>query len=233
MLCLQPFRSAVQQSLKQAKKRGVRAFNRGNFDESARWFSEALMLGESAPDVSHLSSDKVSLLLHRASAWSKMGAFQQAVEDTDMALTIEPFSPRALVKKGKALLHMQQYADASEAFIAALERDPGDVVRVPVLCGRCEWCIATHRLLHGVVVCVLLHCLPSGCATRLLRQLARPEAGMAPVLPLLLPQRVRALLHPSGLCARIVAACVRMCVCACVRACVCVCVCAIACALAF
>lgn len=98
----------MRSSLREAKRRGRRAFNAGDYGESARWFSQALMLGESAPEMAPMVGDQVSLLLHRASAWSRLGNHHQAVEDSEQALALQPHSPRALLKKGKALLQLQQ-----------------------------------------------------------------------------------------------------------------------------
>jgi len=184
----QPFRKAVKQSLHEAKRRGTRAFNAGRYGESTKWFSEALMLGQSAPSsdeastkeqvcvyacvclcvclcvsvclcvrvvhthvplscctwrTTHVCHPQVSLLLHRASAWAKLGNYAQAVEDSDMALSLQPFAPRALIKKGEALLQLKQYADASHAFMVALERNPHDEVRC-MLVGKQRLC-RQHR----------------------------------------------------------------------------------------
>ena len=48
------------------------------------------ILGESAPDMTPMVNDQVSLLLHRASAWARLGDYHQAVEDSDLALALAP-----------------------------------------------------------------------------------------------------------------------------------------------
>lgn len=56
---LQKFHSAVKDSIRQAKRRGKYAFDAGRYSEAAQWYSEALTLGESAPDPEEITQEQV------------------------------------------------------------------------------------------------------------------------------------------------------------------------------
>lgn len=55
----QKFHSAVKDSIRQAKRRGKYAFDAGRYSEAAQWYSEALTLGESAPDPEEITQEQV------------------------------------------------------------------------------------------------------------------------------------------------------------------------------
>lgn len=149
---LQKFHSAVKDSIRQAKRRGKYAFDAGRYSEAAQWYSEALTLGESAPDPEEITQEQVlyntpkgcmpelvpqppppplaqvALYVNRATAWAKLGDFQKAVADSEAALALDPRSPRATTKKGQALLKLRQFAQASSTFMSGLQHHPTDEV---------------------------------------------------------------------------------------------------------
>ena len=96
-----------------------------------------------------------------------------------------------------------QYADASHAFMTALERNPHDEVRhrrsivvahlsLPLVACAAPLAACPSRAARDVLVAM------PGDAAWLLQQLARPTARLAPVLPIVLTRGLGAILYTCG-----------------------------------
>lgn len=147
--------SALVRSVAQAKRRAREAFDATNYGEAVKWFSEALTLLDTATAAAEAAEsetrgalaafayggrsvlggsvtteqrrvEQVALLLNRSAAHARLGDHRNAAEDAHATLSIDPANPRAFLKKGKALLKLQQHAAASETFAAGLAQHPAN-----------------------------------------------------------------------------------------------------------
>lgn len=63
---------------------------------------------------------------NRAACYNKMNKFENAIEDCEKAIEIDPSFLKAYVRKGNILLSNQQYKDAKETFQEGLKVKPDD-----------------------------------------------------------------------------------------------------------
>lgn len=73
------------------------------------------------------ASDREEIWLVRSWVSSRLGDTQQALENIDKALELEPASPRALLQKGEIFRQNQQFAEALPFYNKVLETRPLDL----------------------------------------------------------------------------------------------------------
>ncbi|XP_072166099.1 tetratricopeptide repeat protein 12-like [Diadema setosum] len=95
------------------KERGNVEFKAGNYEKAIELYTEGL---------NHLK-DFGALYTNRAQAYNKLGRFEEALEDCDLILRLEPKNSKARVHRGKALLGMRRYDDAMDAYREILQYD--------------------------------------------------------------------------------------------------------------
>ena len=133
--------SSLLSAALQSKKEEVKAEHTAEMIEAAKEelssarlrAKEASKLGDWAQAEAEISEvlDKVrisdpGLYLHRAKALRMQRRDEDALEDAERALIIEPNSPRANYSKARALSVGRQWSEAGGAFLKSLERSPRD-----------------------------------------------------------------------------------------------------------
>eukprot|EP00948_MAST-09A_sp_MAST-9A-sp1_P002684 g2684.t1 len=106
--------------MRKRRRKARKLFQKAKFREAIGEYSEAMKMVK--PNT---AGEEISrILIGRSSAWTQVGNFHRAIEDADNALLVSPRSPRAYAKKGNALIRLQAYKEASQAFLVGLECDP-------------------------------------------------------------------------------------------------------------
>lgn len=91
--------------------RGIRAYNKKQFDQAIEQFSIGL----------RASPGDFRLLLHRGNAHAEAGALGKAIADYDSAITHNPRAPGAHYAKGVALTELGNEVDAIRCYDRAIE----------------------------------------------------------------------------------------------------------------
>ena len=66
----------------------------------------------------------VKIYLGRASCFSKISDYRRSIEDANSALSLDPSCVQAYVRRGEALMQLQQFREASDTFREGLTVDP-------------------------------------------------------------------------------------------------------------
>ncbi len=96
------------------KEAGNKAFTNGSFEEALKLYTQAI---DRLENPSHL------YLTNRANAYLKLERNSECIVDCDLALTIEPTSVKAYIRKIDALLNLQRLDEALQVTTQALELD--------------------------------------------------------------------------------------------------------------
>jgi len=93
-------------SLKQKKEEGNAEFKAGNLDEAYKLYSEALSIDP------HNRSTNAKLYFNRATVAAKLKKHADAIADCDKALELDSGYTKALLRRAKSCMEMEQYEDA-------------------------------------------------------------------------------------------------------------------------
>ena len=92
------------------QEKGTKAFKYENYEEALKFFTEAI---ENYPDHNRI-------LTNRASCLNMMERYDEAIDDCDKALEIEPncagCSSRTYIQKGKAYMGLGQFDEARKCY---------------------------------------------------------------------------------------------------------------------
>lgn len=96
------------------KERGNKALSENKFDEAIAAYTEA---------ISHDEKNHV-LYSNRSAAYAKAGRYQEALDDAEKTIELNPTWAKGYSRKGSALSGMQKYNLAYTAYTKGLEYDP-------------------------------------------------------------------------------------------------------------
>lgn len=111
----------MQDYAKEIRSRANESLLREEWSEAIRLYSEYIDHCETYPE---LKKSLCVALSNRAEARIRLRDFENAIRDVNMALEADPAHPKSLYCKGKILLELDQYSQASECFQLALEHQP-------------------------------------------------------------------------------------------------------------
>lgn len=104
-------------TLEAKKKEGNDAFQRGANEEAAVAYTEAL-----AVDPDNVSFN-ATLFANRAAAYSKLGKNQEAVDDCNQALELDPSYLKALLRRAQLYMNLEKYEEAVRDYEKAHQMD--------------------------------------------------------------------------------------------------------------
>ncbi|KAH8328325.1 hypothetical protein KR067_008031, partial [Drosophila pandora] len=96
------------------KEKGNQALNAEKFDEAVAAYTEAITLD----GQNHV------LYSNRSAAYAKAGKFQEALEDAETTIKLNPSWPKGYSRKGAAAAGLQDFMKAFEAYNEGLKYDP-------------------------------------------------------------------------------------------------------------
>ncbi|EDV33524.1 uncharacterized protein Dana_GF20636 [Drosophila ananassae] len=96
------------------KEKGNQALNAEKFDEAVAAYTEAITLD----GQNHV------LFSNRSAAYAKAGKFQEALEDAETTIKLNPSWPKGYSRKGAAAAGLQDFMKAFEAYNEGLKYDP-------------------------------------------------------------------------------------------------------------
>ena len=111
---------AIQDSLRTAelaKIGGNEAFANGEHYQAAAFYSQAIEAAPTGPLVPACHSNRAACLL-------KLGQHEQALDDANACLALEPTHVKARFRAGLALHALQRYPEAAKELAQALDREP-------------------------------------------------------------------------------------------------------------
>ncbi|XP_050538898.1 stress-induced-phosphoprotein 1 [Daktulosphaira vitifoliae] len=97
----------------QAKERGNEFFNKGQFADAVKAYSEAILR----------NPDEPKYYSNRAACYTKLAAFDLGLKDCDKCVQLDPKFLKGWIRKGKILQGMQQSSKALSAYQKALDID--------------------------------------------------------------------------------------------------------------
>jgi tetratricopeptide (TPR) repeat protein len=100
-----------------AFNRGVRAWDKGQYDEAQRLFSDAL----------HLDPGYAQARVNLGAVYAKTGLPEQALDQYEQALMLEPNVPVLHSNKAAALVMLGRWEEAEQAARRALQLDPRSI----------------------------------------------------------------------------------------------------------
>jgi stress-induced-phosphoprotein 1 len=98
------------------KDKGNDFFRNNNFEEAAKWFSEAI----------NLDPNNQVLYSNRSACYVKMNKLPEALEDANKTISLKPDWSRGFSRKAAALHAMQNWPEAREAYMKGLELEPNN-----------------------------------------------------------------------------------------------------------
>ncbi|XP_014259984.1 dnaJ homolog subfamily C member 7 isoform X2 [Cimex lectularius] len=104
-------------ALKQKKEEGNEAFNAGKNKEAYDLYSEALLIDPN----NNLTNAK--LYFNRATVSSKLGRLNEAIADCTAALALDPDYLKALLRRAKCYMDLQQFEEAVQDYKKATTMD--------------------------------------------------------------------------------------------------------------
>lgn len=104
-------------ALESKKKEGNDAFQRGAQEEAVAAYTEALAID---PDNTTFNS---TLYANRAAAYSKLGKNQEALDDCNRALELDPNYLKVLLRRAQIYMTMEKYEDAVRDYEKAHQMD--------------------------------------------------------------------------------------------------------------
>ena len=99
-----------------AKAKGNAAFSSGAYEEAVKQFSEA---------ISHDPTDAI-FFSNRSGAYASLSQPQQALDDAERCLQLNPQFVKGYSRKAQALFTLGRYADAKAAYEQGLQLDAGN-----------------------------------------------------------------------------------------------------------
>ena len=113
--------------MERAKEEANAAFKAGETENAVQLYTQAVTLAdEGGQDGSGQANGfKAILFSNRATANSKLGKHQEAVDDCNQSLELNPGFVKALRTRARAHLAMERYEDAVSDFKKAVEETPG------------------------------------------------------------------------------------------------------------
>ncbi|XP_016985697.1 stress-induced-phosphoprotein 1 [Drosophila rhopaloa] len=100
------------------KEKGNQALNAEKFDEAVAAYTEAISLD----GQNHV------LYSNRSAAFAKAGKFQEALEDAERTIILNPTWPKGYSRKGAAAAGLHDYMKAFEAYNEGLKYDPQNAI---------------------------------------------------------------------------------------------------------
>jgi len=97
----------------EAKEKGNDFFNKGQFADAVKFYSEAIMR----------NPDEPKYYSNRAACYTKLAAFDLGLKDCEKCVELDPKFLKGWIRKGKILQGMQQSSKALAAYQKALEID--------------------------------------------------------------------------------------------------------------
>ncbi|KAK9509913.1 hypothetical protein O3M35_004802 [Rhynocoris fuscipes] len=110
-------------ALKQKKEEGNEAFKANKNAEAYQLYSEALSI-----DPNNTSTN-AKLYFNRATVSSKLGRLNEAVSDCTAALKLDPNYIKALLRRAKCYMDLQQYEEAVQDYEKAAKMDKSRDIR--------------------------------------------------------------------------------------------------------
>merc|ERR1711874_44713 len=108
-------------SLKAKKEEGNTAFKAGNLEEAYKLYSEALLI-----DPCNRSTN-AKLHFNRATVAAKQKKMDECISDCDKALDLDPGYTKALLRRAKCYMEMEQYEEAVRDYERILKSDKGNM----------------------------------------------------------------------------------------------------------
>jgi len=106
----------VSQKAAELKEKGNLAFQKGDFDEAIKYFTQAI---EFDPK-NHL------LYSNRSAAYASVKNYPRALEDANKTIELAPNWVKGYSRKGIALYYLERYQEALEAYKEGLKLDPNN-----------------------------------------------------------------------------------------------------------
>lgn len=103
-----------QQKVIEAKEKGNAAFNKKDFKEAVKYFSEAIELDPS----NHV------LYSNRSGAYVSMGEHQKALDDATKCVDLKPDWVKGHIRKATARIYLNQLEEALEDYSNGLKYEP-------------------------------------------------------------------------------------------------------------
>uniref|UniRef100_A0A171AF55 Dnaj homolog subfamily c member 7 n=1 Tax=Triatoma infestans TaxID=30076 RepID=A0A171AF55_TRIIF len=116
-------------ALKQKKEEGNEAFKANKNTEAYNLYSEALSI-----DPNNTSTN-AKLYFNRATVSSKLGRLNEAISDCSSALKLDPNYLKALLRRAKCYMELQQYEEAIKDYEKAVSMESSREMKK--LLGRC------------------------------------------------------------------------------------------------
>jgi len=108
-------------SLKTKKEEGNAAFKAGNLEEAYKLYSDALLI-----DPCNRTTN-AKLYFNRATVASKLKKTAESISDCDKALELDPNYTKALLRRAKSYMEMEQYEEAVRDYEKVLKADRGNM----------------------------------------------------------------------------------------------------------
>jgi len=108
-------------SLKAKKEEGNTAFKSGNLDEAYKLYSEALEIDP------YNRSTNAKLYFNRATVASKLKKTSECIEDCDRALELDPGYTKALLRRSKSYMEIENYEEAVRDYEKLWKGDRGNM----------------------------------------------------------------------------------------------------------
>jgi stress-induced-phosphoprotein 1 len=109
--------SAESESVEELKGKGNKAFSAGEYRQAIEYFTQAL---KQDPN-NHI------LYSNRSAAHSSLKAYEDALNDADKAIELQPQWPKGYSRKGAALFGLQRFQEAEQVYSDGLQHDPSNV----------------------------------------------------------------------------------------------------------
>merc|ERR1711915_371033 len=100
----------------EAKNKGNRFFGQKKYSDAISWYSKA---------IAHDNTD-ATFFSNRAASYMALTQLEQALQDSEMCITLKPDWVKGHYRKAMALIEMYRYEEAVMALKKGLEVDPGN-----------------------------------------------------------------------------------------------------------
>jgi DnaJ family protein C protein 7 len=106
--------------LEQAREAGNAAFKSGKFQEAFEFYSKALAIDSHNPSIG------AKLYSNRATALSKMSKYEEAIEDCDKALDLDPKFFKVFLRRADCYMKLEKFEEAVRDYEKAASMDRGN-----------------------------------------------------------------------------------------------------------
>eukprot|EP00039_Didymoeca_costata_P003865 m.70187 g.70187 ORF g.70187 m.70187 type:complete len:579 (+) comp12114_c0_seq3:183-1919(+) len=110
----QAVETTLEERVEHKRQLGNEQFSLKNFQQAAVYYTEAI----------HIKDDIPSIWANRAMCWLKLSEPSKALNDADKCVELDPKYVKAHFRRGVALVAMERFREACQAFRTTLDLDP-------------------------------------------------------------------------------------------------------------